>query len=125
MGALVVVCVAFGGLVGAPARFVVDRLVSDRRDTKFPMGTFLVNISGAFLLGVVTGVSLASPVPELLKAFLATGFCGAYTTFSTWSFETLRLVEDRDYLAAFVNAVGGLLIGLVAAGAGIAVGRLL
>ena len=63
-------------------------------------------------------------MPILVKAFVGTGFCGAYTTFSTWSYETVRLLEEGDYLEAFLNAVGSLVIGLLAAGAGIAVGLL-
>jgi CrcB protein len=122
--ALVVLAVAVGGLVGAPARFKVDRLAADRVVTDFPLGTLLVNVSGSFFLGLLTGVDLAGHLPSLLKALLGTGFCGAYTTFSTWSFETVRLFEEDEVLQALLNALVSLLIGLLAAGAGIALGLL-
>ena len=64
-------------------------------------------------------------MPILVKAFVGTGFCGAYTTFSTWSFETVRLVEEGEYLEAFANAIGSLLLGLLAAGGGMALGLLI
>jgi len=121
---LIVLCVAAGGLIGAPTRFLVDRFVADRVERDFPLGTFLINISGSFLLGLLTGLDFAGNMPILVKAFVGTGFCGAYTTFSTWSYETVRLLEEGDYLEAFLNAVGSLVIGLLAAGTGIAVGLL-
>jgi fluoride exporter len=124
MTSLIILCVAAGGLIGAPTRFLVDRFFADRVETDFPLGTFLINISGSFLLGLLTGLDLAGNMPILVKAFVGTGFCGAYTTFSTWSYETIRLLEEGDYLEAFFNAIGSLLIGLVAAGAGIALGLL-
>lgn len=122
MGSLIILCVAAGGLIGAPTRFLVDRFVADRVEREFPLGTFLINISGSFLLGLLTGLDLAGHMPILVKAFVGTGFCGAYTTFSTWSFETVRLVEEGEYLEAFANAIGSLLIGLLAAGGGMALG---
>ena len=122
MGVLVVLVVAVGGFVGAPARFLVDRLVADRVETDFPLGTFLINISGAFLLGLLTGLDIAGHMPQLVKDLVGLGFCGAYTTFSTWSFETVRLLEEGEVLEALFNAFGSLVVGLVAAGGGIALG---
>ncbi|MDA8292284.1 MAG: fluoride efflux transporter CrcB [Actinomycetota bacterium] len=124
MEALTVAAVALGGFVGAPARFLADRLVADHVESDFPIGTFLVNVTGSFLLGVLTGLDLAGHLPALVTALVGTGFCGAYTTFSTWSFETVRLVEDAEYLEAALNVVASLAVGLVAAGAGIALGLL-
>jgi len=119
-----VLAVAAGGFVGAPTRFVVDRFVADRVETDFPLGTFLINVTGSFLLGLLTGLSLAGHMPELVSALLGAGFCGAYTTFSTWSFETIRLLEANELLQAFLNAVGSLVVGLVAAAGGLALGML-
>ena len=121
-GVLVVVCVAAGGFVGAPSRFLVDRLVTDRVEADFPWGTFIVNISGSFLLGLLTGLDLAGHMPVLVKALVGTGFCGAYTTFSTWSFETIRLLEENEIVEALLNAAVSLLTGLLAAAGGIALG---
>jgi len=83
MSVLTVLCVALGGMVGAPTRYLVDRLVADRVSSDFPLGTFLINISGSFALGLLTGLGLAGHVPTLVTALVGIGFCGAYTTFST------------------------------------------
>lgn len=114
--------VALGGLVGAPARFVVDRLVMRRRSGDFPLGTLLVNLSGSFVLGLLTGLALAGGVPDGVKALVGTGMCGAYTTFSTWSFETVRLIEKREWLSAALNVAVSLVLGLAIGGAGMALG---
>jgi CrcB protein len=122
MGSLVILCVAIGGLIGAPTRFLVDRLVADRVETDFPLGTFLINVSGSFVLGLLTGLDLAGHMPLVVKALVGTGFCGAYTTFSTWSYETVRLLQEGEYLEAFTNAILSVVVGLLAAGAGMALG---
>lgn len=124
MELLTVLAVAVGGFVGAPTRFRVDRLVADRVPSDFPFGILVVNVTGSFLLGVVTGLDLAGGMPELVKVLVGTGFCGAYTTFSTWSYETVRLLEERAYLAAALNAFVSLAVGLLAAAGGIALGLL-
>jgi CrcB protein len=122
VGSLVILCVAVGGLIGAPTRFLVDRLVADHVETDFPLGTFLINVSGSFVLGLLTGLDLAGHMPLVVKALVGTGFCGAYTTFSTWSYETVRLLQEGEYLEAFTNAILSVVVGLLAAGAGMALG---
>jgi fluoride exporter len=122
MELLIVLCVAVGGLIGAPTRFLVDRFVADRVEVDFPLGTFVINISGSFLLGLLTGLDLAGHMPVLVKAAIGTGFCGAYTTFSTWSFETVRLLEEGEFAEAITNAFVSLAVGLAAAAGGIALG---
>jgi CrcB protein len=87
-----------------------------------PWGTFLVNISGSFVLGLLTGLSLSNHLSPLVKALLGTGFCGAYTTFSTFTFETIRLLEVGQILDAALNAFVSLAVGLLGAGAGLAIG---
>jgi len=123
--ALVVLCVAAGGLVGAPSRYLLDRAVADRVESDFPLGTFLVNMSGSALLGLLAGLGVRGHLPELVGALVGTGFCGAFTTFSTWSFETVRLLEEGEVLEAAMNVVLSLGVGLAAAGAGIALGLVL
>jgi CrcB protein len=101
---------------------LADRAVADRIEMDFPLGTLLVNLSGSLLLGLLAGAGLAHHLPATLEALLGTGFCGAYTTFSTWSYETVRLLEEGELLAAFGNVALSLAGGLVAAAAGIALG---
>lgn len=114
--------VAAGGLVGAPARYLLDRAVSGRIESDFPWGTFVVNISGAFFLGLLTGLTLSHHLSPAGKTLLGTGFCGAYTTFSAFTFETVRLVESGQLLQASLNVLASLVVGLAAATAGLALG---
>ena len=115
--------VAIAGAVGALARYALDGVVS-RRGGAFPWGTFVVNVTGAFLLGLVFTILTerfrASP---WLRASLTVGFLGAYTTFSTLSLETYRLLQDGSYLLAAANAAGSLLAGLGAVSLGVILGR--
>ena len=112
--------VVIGG-VGAVLRFLVDRTVSGRVAGSFPYGTLVVNLSGALLLGFLSGVAL-SPRLALLAG---TAFVGSYTTFSTWMFETQRLAEDRQVLALGGNIVVSLVVGVAAAALGRRLGGLL
>jgi len=114
--------VAIGGFVGAPARYALDRAISGRFESDLPWGTFVINISGSLLLGLVTGLSLSHHFSPLAKALVGTGFCGAYTTFSTFTFETLRLVEVGQYANAALNVTVSTLVGLAGAGVGLAIG---
>jgi fluoride exporter len=102
------------GGFGAVLRFLVDRAVSSRTRGPFPFGTFVVNISGAFLLGFLSGLAL-SPHLALL---MGTAFVGSYTTFSTWMLETQRLGEERQLRPAVANIVVSLVVGMAAAYAG-------
>jgi fluoride exporter len=122
---MILLAIALAGAIGAPARFVVDGFVADRLGRVFPWGTFLINVSGSLLLGLLTGVALYHGFPSVPKAFLATGFCGAYTTFSTFGYETVRLAEENAGRLAAANALGSLAAGLAAAAAGLAMAALL
>ena len=112
--------IALGAAVGAPARYLTDRAVQSRHDTLFPWGTLTVNVVASLALGVLVGAQ--SAVPPQVDALLATGFCGALSTYSTFSYETLRLVEERSMLYAVVNVLGTLVAGLGAAALGWALG---
>lgn len=114
--------VAGGGLVGAPCRFLADRAVTKRVTSDLPWGTFAINVSGALLFGLLTGLASAGHLPTFDKTLFGTGFCGAFTTFSTFSYETMVLVEDGRLLEALGNMAGSLAVGLAAAGAGLAIG---
>ena len=110
--------------VGAPLRYLVDGFVGDRVGSAFPWGTFLVNVSGSLLLGGLTGLALYHGFPKTPRVILGTGFCGAYTTFSTFSFETVRLLEEGALGPAFRNALGTLITCGAAAALGLALAAL-
>jgi CrcB protein len=110
--------------VGAPARYVVDRVVTDATGGRFPWGTGLINVSGSFLLGLLTGLVLYHGLSSDARLVLGTGFCGAYTTFSTFTFETVRLAERGQTRAAVLNVVVSTGTGLAAAAAGLALAAL-
>ncbi len=119
MTPLVVLGVVVAGGLGAVARFVVDAVVRGRTSAAYPVGTAVINVTGSFVLGVVTGLVLAGVVPGGLRSVVGTGFLGGYTTFSTASFETVRLVEQGRVraavgygLATLVSTVGVAALGL-------------
>ncbi len=114
---LVWAAVALIGGVGSVLRFLVDGAVSAAADGDFPVGTLAVNVSGAVILGLITGLALGHD-----QALLAgTAAIGSYTTFSTWMLETQRLTEDRRHTTAALNVIVSLAMGIAAA----ALGRLI
>jgi CrcB protein len=117
-----VLLVAAGGAVGAPARYVVDRVTSGRFDSELPLGTMIVNVSGALLFGLLTGLSMHGHLSAGAIELLGTGACGAYTTFSTFSYETVRLAESGQWLEATFNLGMSMVAGLAGAIAGLALG---
>ncbi|EGX55572.1 camphor resistance protein CrcB [Streptomyces zinciresistens K42] len=110
-----------GAVVGAPLRYLTDRAVQSRHDSVFPWGTFVVNVSGSLILGLLTGAALAGAAGSRLQLLIGTGLCGALTTYSTFSYETLRLTGTGARLYAAVNVVGSVTAGLGAAFLGLAV----
>jgi CrcB protein len=116
--------VAAGGAAGAAARFYVDGAVRRRLPGPLPAGTVLINITGSFLLGLLTGLVLYHSAPERLVLVAGTGFCGGYTTFSTWSFETVRLIQEGELRAASVNLGATVAGALLAGAAGLALASL-
>lgn len=114
--------VAAGGLLGAPARYLLDRAITRRIESDLPWGTQLVNATGTFLLGVLTGLVVHARLSAVPAALLGTGFCGAYTTFSAFSFETARLLGDGRLAEALGNVAIGIATGVAAAAAGLAIG---
>jgi CrcB protein len=120
------VAVAVAGAVGALARYGLEGLVSRRSPGAFPWGTFAVNVSGAFLLGLVfTVMTEQLSVASWVRGAITIGLLGAYTTFSTLSFETYRLLEDGAVGIAAANAFGSLAAGLGAVYLGVVTGRAL
>jgi CrcB protein len=120
-----VLLVLLGGFIGAPARYLTDQYVQSRHDTVLPWGTFTVNAVGSLVLGLVGGAASGGALPEWLLTFVGTGFCGALTTFSTFGWETLRLVETGSWGAATLNVGGSVVVGLGAVALGWVVGTAL
>ncbi|MBM9507403.1 fluoride efflux transporter CrcB [Actinacidiphila acididurans] len=112
-----------GAVVGAPLRYLTDRAVQSRHDTVFPWGTFAVNVTGSLILGVLSGAATAGAASPHLQLLIGTGLCGALTTYSTFSYETLRLAQDGAGFYAVVNVVGSVAAGLGAAFTGAAIGE--
>jgi CrcB protein len=110
-----------GAAVGAPLRYLSDRAIQSHHDTVFPWGTFTVNVLGSLILGVVTGAVTAGNASPQVQLALGTGFCGALTTYSTFSYETLRLLEDDARLFAAANVVASIVAGLGSAFLGVAI----
>ena len=117
---MTVVWVALGASVGAPLRFLIDRGIQTRHDTVFPWGTLTANLAGCLVLGFL--VAAATRLPPAVEATLGAGFCGALTTYSTFSYETLRLLEGGARFYAVGYLVASLLGGLGAVGLGWTVG---
>jgi CrcB protein len=113
-----VLLVLLGGAVGAPLRYLADLAVQSRHDSVFPWGTFVVNIVGSFVLGSVAGAVYAGSAAPWVLTLVGTGFCGALTTFSTFGYETVRLVQDGAHWTGLANALGSLAAGVAAAAAG-------
>lgn len=114
-----------GAMVGAPLRYLTDRAIQARHDTVFPWGTFTVNITGCLILGVLTGAVTYHAAPAGLQLLVGTGLCGALTTYSTFSYETLRLAETGARFFAAANVAASVVAGLGAAFTGTAIAQAL
>jgi CrcB protein len=116
-----ILLVAAGAAVGAPARYLTDRVIQARHDSVFPWGTLAVNVAGSFVLGVLAGL----PAGAATTGGLGAGVCRALTTYSTFGYETLRLAQDGARGYAVANAAGPVLAAVGAARAGVALGQAL
>ena len=117
---MLIASLVIAGAIGAPTRYLLDGFVQSRVRGVFPWGTFTINVSGSLLLGVSTGWALYHGLGDIPRAAIATGFCGAFTTFSTFSYETVRLLEEGSVAESGLNAIGSVVAGLAAAGVGLA-----
>ena len=115
--------VVAGAAIGAPLRYLSDRAIQSRHDTVFPWGTLTVNVVGSLILGIIAGAVTAGGASPQVQLALGTGFCGALTTYSTFSYETLRLLEDDARLFAAANVAASIVAGLCAAFLGVAVSQ--
>ena len=121
---LLFLAVALAGGVGAACRFVLDGIVRARASADYPTGTMVINVSGSLLLGLLTGLGLAHLASDGLVLVLGTGLLGGYTTFSTASLETVRLLQAGRYAASLLAGLGMLTASVAAAGLGLWLGGL-
>jgi fluoride exporter len=118
--------VAIFGAAGAVSRYALDGWVSDLTHGQFPWGTFVVNLLGAFALGLVVALTTERLLPHPnWRVALGIGYLGSFTTFSTYTYESVKLAEDGALTLALLNSAGMLALGLLAAAAGLALGRTL
>ena len=123
---MTLVLIAIGGAFGSMLRYLVDGWVLDRVGTGFPFGTLAVNLSGAFVLGVIAALTIdRSILPSEIRPPVMIGFIGAYTTFSTLMLESWRLVENGQIAAGAANLAGSVVFGMIAVVAGLTLGRAL
>lgn len=116
--------VGLGGFLGANARYLLGGYIAERYGAAFPLGTFVINVTGSFILGFFMAFAQERPwVAPSARLMFAVGFVGAYTTFSTFEYETMRLIEERELLLATLNVFGSLLTGALAVFAGIVLGE--
>jgi len=116
--------VALGGALGSLARFGLDGYISHRMSTRFPYGTFVVNVTGSFLIGlIVTLLAERTQWSPNWRYLIPIGFIGAYTTFSTFEYETFRNVQDGQMLVAFLNVMLSVIAGFLAVWGGMITGR--
>ena len=119
MTPLLFVLIAVAGGVGAAARFMVDGAVRSVSTSRFPVGTVLINVTGSFALGLLVGFGMSGFLDSGWQAVLGAGFLGGYTTFSTASLETVRLLQQRRRTAAALNSFGTMVLATAAAGLGL------
>ena len=121
----VVVGVAVGGALGAVSRYGLDRVIEQRSDSSFPWSTFVINATGCLLVGfLIAALVDRRSAPEWVRAGLVVGFCGGYTTFSTFGQETLDLIEADEVVLAVLNVCASVVVGVLAVLAGARLARL-
>lgn len=118
--AVTALMIALGAIVGAPARYLTDRAIQSRHETVFPWGTLTVNITASLILGVVVGA--AGHLSPAVTALVGTGFCGALSTYSTFSYEVMRLSVEGARFQAVLNVVVSVVAGVGAAALGWSIG---
>jgi fluoride exporter len=117
--------VGMGGFIGANARFIVARWAADRWGTGFPWGTFIINIVGCLILGLFMTLADKLAWSDAWRFTIAIGFVGAFTTFSTYEYESFKLVADGQLVRAAANIIGSVIVGFAGVCVGVVLARLL
>jgi CrcB protein len=117
--------IGVGGLLGAVARYAVATYIGSLYGVSFPYGTFLINMSGCFLIGLIVPLLERTSASPYWRYFIPIGFIGAYTTFSTFEYETLQAIQDGQIMTGLLNVGLSVIVGFVAVWVGVAIGRIL
>ncbi|RFA06675.1 chromosome condensation protein CrcB [Subtercola boreus] len=125
MTPLLFVGLSAAGGAGSVLRLVADGTIKSHTRASFPIGTMIINITGAFLLGFITETAFQGVLPDAWRLIIGTGLLGGYTTFSTASFESIRLIQQHRYVPALANSLGMLGLAILAALAGAGIGSFL
>ena len=119
------IAVGAGGFLGAIARYTLGVYIGSRYGVRFPLGTFVINVSGSFLIGLILTLLARTTASAYWRYLIPIGFIGAYTTFSTFEYETLRAIQDGQVMTGLLNVGLSLVIGFIAVWAGAFIGRVL
>jgi CrcB protein len=119
------VVVGVGGFLGAIARYALGTYIGGRYGVRFPLGTFVINVSGSFLIGLILTLLARTTASAYWRYLIPIGFIGAYTTFSTFEYETLRAIQDGQLMTGLLNLALSLVIGFIAVWGGVELGRVL
>lgn len=122
MTPLLFVLVALAGGLGAASRLLLDGIIRSRVSGGFPWATIVINVTGSLMLGFLAGLGAGQLISDGWSAVVGVGFLGGYTTFSTASFETVRLLQERKWLAGALNGLGVLAVTVIVAGLGLWLG---
>jgi len=119
------IAIGVGGFLGAIARYALGVYIGSRYGVRFPLGTFVINVSGSFLLGLILALLARTTASAYWRYLIPIGFIGAYTTFSTFEYETLRAIQDGQVMTGLLNVGLSLVLGFIAVWAGASIGRVL
>ena len=119
------IAIGVGGFLGAIARYALGVYIGSRYGVRFPLGTFVINVSGSFLLGLILALLARTTASAYWRYLIPIGFIGAYTTFSTFEYETLRAIQDGQVMTGLLNVGLSLVVGFIAVWAGASIGRVL
>ncbi|MGB8890056.1 MAG: fluoride efflux transporter CrcB [Candidatus Korobacteraceae bacterium] len=117
--------VGLGGFLGAIARYALGSYIGSRYGVRFPLGTFIINVSGSFLIGLILTLLARTTASAYWRYLIPIGFIGAYTTFSTFEYETLRAIQDGQVMTGLLNVGLSLVVGFIAVWAGAIIGQVL
>jgi CrcB protein len=122
---MIYVAISIGAVLGANARYLLGGWLSGLLGSGFPYATFIINVTGSLAIGLVLGLAADRIMPWWWRPGAAIGFLGSYTTFSTFSYETLNLIQDGSYLPALANIGGSVVAGLAGVAVGLAIARII